>query len=61
MTPYEMQKLVLNPDYRVLLRFTINDVDATAQTLDHLFLKKFSNVRKDLVKNANVSPDDIDN
>ena len=61
MTAEEMQTLVMNPDYRVLLRFSIHDVDATRLNFDHLFLEKFSNIRKDMVKNANVSPDDIDN
>ena len=61
MNASEMQTLVMNPDYRVLLRFSIHDADATRQNFDHLFLEKFANVRKELVKNANVSPDDIDN
>lgn len=61
MTEYEMLKLVMNPDHRKLLRFSIHDMDTTLQTFDHLFLKKFSNVRKELVQNANVSIDDIDN
>ena len=61
MTKYEMQKLVMNPDHRLLLRFTIQDVDATRLNFDHLFLEKFSDVRKELVKNADVSPEDIDN
>lgn len=58
---YEMQELAMNPKARILLRFHIGDVEKTVETLDSLFLSKNRKIRKQLIQDADVSLDDIDN
>ena len=61
LTPDEMQELAMNPKARILLRFHIGDVEKTVETLDSLFLSKNRKIRKQLIQDADVSLDDIDN
>lgn len=63
MSKYEMYKLVMDPNHRRLVRYTVSDVEAFEQTLNEMFVssKKYRQIRKKLVQASNVSLDDIDN
>ena len=57
----ELRALAMNPKNRVLVRYTIADVEKLIETLDDLFLDSRRDRRKDIIRNANISIDDIDN
>lgn len=61
MSAEEMRELVMNPDNRVLIRLTMHDIVSARETFDTLFLKKSSDKKKLLLKNAKLDPEDIDN
>lgn len=58
---HEMQTLAMDPANRVLVQFTISDAEKLIDTLDTLFLDKTVDRRKQLVREASISIDDIDN
>ena len=57
----ELKALAMNPKNRVLVRYTVADVEKMLETLDDLFLDARSNKRKDIIRTSNISIDDIDN
>lgn len=57
----EMRELAMDPNNRILIQMTINDVEKTTKTLDDLFLKSRASVRKQMLNEMEVSLDDIDN
>lgn len=57
----EMQELAMDPNNRVLVQFTISDAERLIHTLDELFLDKHADTRKEMIQNAVISIDDIDN
>ena len=61
LTPVEMKELAMDPNNRVLIQLTINDVEKTTRILDDLFLKNRASVRKQMLNEMEVSIDDIDN
>ena len=61
MDPVEMSELLMNPNNRVLVRMTIGDAEETTRIMDDLFKESHSYVRKQMVDDAEISVDDIDN
>lgn len=61
MEAIEMAELIMNPNNRVLIRMTIGDVEETTSIMDDLFMESKRDVRKELVRTADISLDDIDN
>lgn len=57
----EMRELAMNPKNRVLVQYTIADAEKLIETLDNIFLDSRTNVRKEIIRNSNISIDDIDN
>lgn len=57
----EMNELVMNPNNRLLLQMTINDVETTTGIMDDLFLDERRGVRKQMIQDAIITVDDIDN
>ena len=57
----EMRALAMDPNNRVLVRLTVDDVEGTTNIMDDLFLKDRRGVRKQMLVDMNVSVDDIDN
>ena len=49
------------PNNRVLVRLTVDDIEATTNIMDDLFLKDRRGVRKQMLVDMDVSIDDIDN
>ena len=61
LSPKEFNLLAMNPNNRSLLRITIEDAQTTAEVMDNLFSDNKQDARKQLVANADISVDDIDN
>lgn len=61
MSGEEMRELVMNPDNRVLIQLTLNDIDEAKEVFDALFLKTSSKMKKKYIKEAKYDRDDIDN
>ena len=57
----EMLALAMDPNNRVLVRLTVDDIEATTNIMDDLFLKDRRGVRKQMLVDMDVSIDDIDN
>ena len=57
----EMQALAMDPNNRVLVQFTVADAEKLITTLDSLFLGNRTEDRKNMLRNASISIDDIDN
>lgn len=61
LNPSEMELITMNPENRVLIQFVIEDKEAVKDTFDKLFLSKHRDIRKQMVQDAEISVDDIDN
>ena len=61
LTPEQMNVLAMNPESRRLIRMTITDVEETTKVMTNLFAKECKDVRKQLVRDADIHVDDIDN
>lgn len=61
LNPVEMLEVAMNPNNRVLIQFTIEDMEFVKNTFDILFLDSHRTTRKQMVQDADVSEDDIDN
>ena len=61
LSPKEFNLLAMNPNNRSLLRITIEDAQTTAEVMDNLFADNKQDARKQLVANADISVEDIDN
>lgn len=61
LSPKEFNLLAMNPNNRSLLRITIEDAQTTAEVMDNLFSDNKQDARKQMVANADISVDDIDN
>ena len=61
LTKEEMRALAMDPNNRVLVRLTVDDIESTTNIMDDLFLKDRRAVRKQMLVDMNVSIDDIDN
>lgn len=57
----EMQQLAMNPNNRVLIQFTVADMENLQETMDELFNSKRTDCRKKLIREAEITLDDIDN
>ena len=60
-TKEEMRALAMDPNNRVLVRLTVDDIESTTNIMDNLFLKERRAVRKEMIANMDISIDDIDN
>lgn len=61
MTKDECYEMMMNPENRVMIQFTMNDAKRVVSRFDDLFSKSGAPIRKKLVATAEVSLDDIDN
>lgn len=61
LNPTEMRDIAMNPENRVLIRFTVQDMEYALKVFDTLFLNKYRPVRKKMVQESTLSADDIDN
>lgn len=61
LNPQEMRDIAMNPENRVLIQFTVDDMDYALKTFDTLFLDKYRPVRKKMVQESSLTMDDIDN
>ena len=61
LNPTEMRDIAMNPENRVLIRFTVQDMEHALKVFDTLFLNKYRPVRKKMVQESTLSADDIDN
>lgn len=61
LNPVEMAEIAMNPNNRMLIQFTIEDMEFVRKTFDVLFLDSHRPTRKQMVQEANISEDDIDN
>ena len=61
LAPLEFKMLAMNPRNRTLLRVNILDAESTTETILNLFAKPRAAVRKQIVEEANISIEDIDN
>lgn len=61
LSPLEFNLLAMNPNNRSLLRISIIDAEAAAETMDNLFSDNKQNIRKQMVADADISVEDIDN
>lgn len=57
----DMKELAMNPNNRVLVQFTISDAERMTATMDDLFNDKRTDRRKQLIREAEITLDDIDN
>lgn len=61
LNPTEMRDIAMDPENRVLIQFTVQDMEETLKVFDTLFLDKYRPVRKKMVQESTLSADDIDN
>ena len=61
LNPQEMLQVAMNPYKRVLIQFTMDDINAVKETFNTLFLTENRDIRKKMVNELVVSEDDIDN
>lgn len=55
-----LNELTMNPYNRKLYRITIDDAERAKQTMDNLFLKSTSSIRKQMLSDYDIGIDDID-
>ena len=61
LTLEEMHELMMDPNNRVLVRFTVQDGKRLAEALDDLLSESKADVRKKLVQESSITLEDIDN
>ena len=61
LTPEEVHHLMMDPNNRILVRFTIKDAERLTETLDDLLSENKASARKKLVQESSITIDDIDN
>lgn len=61
LSPKEFKILAMNPKHRRLLRITILDAESTTETILDLFSESRKDVRKQMVIDADLTLEDIDN
>ena len=59
--PDELCDVAMDPNQRVLIRLTVDDLMEAIDTFDDLFMQKRVAARKQMIENAEISIDDIDN
>ena len=59
--PSEFNLLAMNPNNRSLLRISELDAESTAEVMENLFADNRQDVRKQMIADADISVDDIDN
>lgn len=59
--PSEFNLLAMNPNNRSLLRISELDAQSTAEVMENLFADNRQDVRKQMIADADISVDDIDN
>ena len=60
-SPDELRELAMDPNNRILVKLTVDDIASTTEIMDNLFLKDKRDVRKQMLSEMNISVDDIDN
>lgn len=61
LTIEEMHNLMMDPNNRILVRFTIKDAERLSEALDDLLSENKADVRKKLIQESSITVDDIDN
>ena len=59
--PKEFKLLAMDPNNRTLLRITILDAESTEEVMENLFSDSRQDVRKQMIIDADISVEDIDN
>lgn len=57
----EMHSLMMDPNNRVLVRFTVQDGEILSQSLEELLSDARADARKKLIQESSITVDDIDN